>query len=508
MYGQLMAIAREFNFPSTAGLCLYLHITDNGITMTPRISDESWPFLWSHVLDGSVPASGPLGLPISGRIEFDIDLTKARWYASWIAAPHRDAAEHISLAHTPSQSHWRGDSKTSFATDQVGDEQQEIPFVQQTQTPLSSIRHIPRKLSLVDRFESFSTQSASRITSRSSALPLEPLEVQIMPTLSPIIQADEPQTAQQDLDTRVKSWRASASVAPTPLPPAGETSLDVNNVPVGPSVNNLRDTVAEDASSELNLDDFTWSVSSAGPPSDSNSPLPSDRLPSVYLDRRIEESVCLTPSACTSRGPFDYDLHSPMTDTSGLPTPDIAQRMFEDCPPTATTATSWGAPLSYPPTPQSDYRAPSIHIGNRGDFSRPVTPSTATTWGAPMSYPMSPNTPFYVHTPDAGQRAFDPYDPPLIRYDAFKATPWTHVWPYHNAFRSHTTDGCECAFDQYDHGPGPICNDAFKETPWKHVWPYCKVQPHDHHALGLTSETAQDQSASSYPHFNICELDI
>src|ERR1700733_13166697 len=175
MYGQLMAIAREFNFPSTAGLCLYLHITDNGITMTPRISDESWPFLWSHVLDGSVPASGPLGLPISGRIEFDIDLTKARWYASWIAAPHRDAAEHISLAHTPSQSHWRGDSKTSFATDQVGDEQQEIPFVQQTQTPLSSIRHIPRKLSLLDRFESFSTQSASRITSRSSALPLEPL---------------------------------------------------------------------------------------------------------------------------------------------------------------------------------------------------------------------------------------------------------------------------------------------------------------------------------------------
>jgi hypothetical protein len=24
----------------------------------------------------------------------------------------------------------------------------------------------------------------------------------------------------------------------------------------------------------------------------------------------------------------------------------------------------------------------------------------------------------------------------------------------------------------------------------------------------LTSETAQDPSASSYPHFNICELDI
>jgi hypothetical protein len=505
MYGQLTAIAREFNFPSITGLCLYLQFTESGITLTPRISDESWQFLWGHLLDGSVLGSGPLGLPISGRIEFDIDLNKARWYASWIATSHKDAAEQIPLSHTPSTSHWRGDSKASFATDQVVDEQQESPFSQQNQMPLSSTRHIPRKLSLVDRFESFSIQSASRLTSQSGTLPPEPLEAQIIPALSPIIQADEPQTAKQDLNTRVKSWReTTASVAPAPLPPTGETRLEVGAVPTSRSVGS---TLAEDVRSELNLDDFTWSVSSAGPPSDPNSPLPSDHLPSVHIDRRMEESVCLTPSVCTSHGPFDYDLHSPMTDTLGLPTPDIAQRMVEDCPPTATTATSWGAPLSYPPTPQSDYRAPSIHIGNRGDFSRPVTPSTATTWGAPMSYPTSPNTPFYVHTPDAGQRAFDPYDPPLIRYDSFKATPWTYVWPYNKAFCGYTTDADQRAFEPYD--PAPIRYDASKVTPWIHVWPYHKAwRWHDRHALGMPSKTDEVQSASNYPYLNICKLRI
>jgi hypothetical protein len=198
-------------------------------------------------------------------------------------------------------------------------------------------------LSLVDRFESYSTQSVSMLASRSDTLPSEPLEAQIIPALSPIIQADEPQTAKQDLDKRVKSWRASASLAPTPLPPTGETSHEVGNTPMSVSVDVLCGTLAGDATSELNLDDFTWSVSSAGPPSDPDSPLSCDRLPSVHLDRRIEESVCLTPSVCTSYGPFDYDVHSPLTEAPGLPSPDLAQRMIEDCPPTAATATSWGA---------------------------------------------------------------------------------------------------------------------------------------------------------------------
>ena len=71
MYAQLGAIAREFNFPSIVGICLYMHANEGGILYTPRISEESWGILWGHLFDPNAP--GPSGgLPISGRIEFDI----------------------------------------------------------------------------------------------------------------------------------------------------------------------------------------------------------------------------------------------------------------------------------------------------------------------------------------------------------------------------------------------------------------------------------------------------
>lgn len=296
MYGQLTAIAREFNFPSTAGLCLYLHVSESGITVTPRISDESWQLLWGHLLDGVTPASSSHGFPIGGRIEFDVDLRKARWYTSWIAASRRDT---VMGSHPPSLSHWRGESKTSFADEQAAEEQEENPLIN---TPMSTLRQIPRKLSLVDRFE-FSTQSASRPASQSGVVTLGSLEAQIVPALSPIIQTDEPQTAKQNLEKRVKSWRAS-SLAPTPLASTGEFALEVADIPSGVYVDEHSTGLAE----ELNLDDFSWSVSSAGPPSDgTSSPLSSYRLPSVHIDRRMEGSVCPTPSVCTSFGPFDYD---------------------------------------------------------------------------------------------------------------------------------------------------------------------------------------------------------
>lgn len=435
MYAQLTAIAREFNFPSTLGLCLYLQISDSGITATPRISDDSWQFLWGQFLDGSNP--GHHGLPISGRIEFDIDLSKARWYPSWISASRRDTM----LSHTPSMSHSRGDSRTVFVDDQVNDVQQKNPLVVQPTQNL--FRHIPKKLSLL-----------SRPTSRSGTVSPEAIDTQIISTLSPIVQDDEPLTAKQELETRVNSWRATTSLVPT-----HETQT---SDPKTVSADALPVTSAGQASPELNLDDFTWSVSSAGPSSERlGSPLSCERLPSVHLDRRLG-SVCLTPSVCTSFGRFDYDLHSPMTEVSCLPSLDIAHRMIEDCPPTPTTATSWGAPLSYPPSPLSEYQPPSIHLDRRGEFSRPTTPTTATSWGAPlswpttplseyrapsvdmgerngwsrpvtpltattwgppMSYPPTPITPFYVHTPDTGQHVLDPYETlPLV---------WNHVWPYH-----------------------------------------------------------------------------
>ena len=71
MYAQLGAIAREFNFPSTVGISLYMHVNEAGALYTPRISEESWGILWGHLFEQN--ATGPSGgLPISGRIEFDI----------------------------------------------------------------------------------------------------------------------------------------------------------------------------------------------------------------------------------------------------------------------------------------------------------------------------------------------------------------------------------------------------------------------------------------------------
>ncbi|KAF9513423.1 hypothetical protein BS47DRAFT_967421 [Hydnum rufescens UP504] len=54
LQGQLEAIKREYNFPSIAGLVVYLLETkDDGTVeepMGPRISDEAWKLLWSRVM--------------------------------------------------------------------------------------------------------------------------------------------------------------------------------------------------------------------------------------------------------------------------------------------------------------------------------------------------------------------------------------------------------------------------------------------------------------------------
>src|SRR5712691_7754338 len=71
MYAQLGAIAREFNFPSTSGICLYMHVNEAGGLFAPRISEESWGILWGHLFEPNAPCPTS-GLPISGRIEFDV----------------------------------------------------------------------------------------------------------------------------------------------------------------------------------------------------------------------------------------------------------------------------------------------------------------------------------------------------------------------------------------------------------------------------------------------------
>ncbi|KAI0053536.1 hypothetical protein FA95DRAFT_1552023 [Auriscalpium vulgare] len=414
MYGQLTAIAREFNFPSTVGLCLYLQVNEQGITMTPRISDEIWSVLWGHLFEARSPTPSPLQLPICGRVEFDIDLNKARWYEAWLMSDRR-AADGIPSG-PPSMSHWRGDSKTSIHDEPLGDDRSDIMQAPANRSRPALHRHVPRKLSLLDKLDTASVGSGlvnvvNALEEPSAIVPLPPIE-----------QEDEPKTAKNDLEIRVKSWRASSSVAPTPMAATGQTSLDPVHMPNTMALPEIAAAPETSEEVEFNLDDFTWSVSSLGPGDYDSvaSPLPSSRVESVHLDRRLEGSVLLSPTTATSWGPGSdgyesldeplwwarapslHSVHldrrmegsvllSPSTATSWgpdddavsiassisrLPSPDIAFRHVEDAPPTPTTATSWGAPSSYPPSPVSVTRPPSIHLAHRMAFSPGPSPSS------------------------------------------------------------------------------------------------------------------------------------
>ncbi|POW06354.1 hypothetical protein PSTT_09035 [Puccinia striiformis] len=78
---QLASIAREFSLPSTGGLSLHLTISsvDQPTIPGPRVTDESWNVLFGWALKITL-------LPIAGRLEFDIDMKKARWFDAWAAA--------------------------------------------------------------------------------------------------------------------------------------------------------------------------------------------------------------------------------------------------------------------------------------------------------------------------------------------------------------------------------------------------------------------------------------
>lgn len=510
MYAQLTVIAREFNFPSTTGLCLYLGMPENNLSMIPRISDETWPILWNHLFEARSPVLQIQQLPVCGRIEFDIDLDKARWYDAWLASSRRTSHD-VTASIAPSLSHWRDESKTTHPDDLLGDE--ESAYVpQQTRTAIQ--RHVPRKLSLLDRLESASAISAT-VPPSENALP-------------PIVQEEEPPAT--PLRSRVKSWRASSSVAPTPLAANGQISLDPVHMPNAvvlvdtPSVS----TVEGDGERPLNLDDYAWSVSSLGPPDhdDLDSPVSWSRVPSVHLDRRMEGSVLLSPSYATSFGPDD-DYESLYSFVSRLPSPDIALRMLEDVPPTPSTATSWGPPLDYPPSPLSisrppsvdiayramssrpatpstatswgpsswpaspayshpDHRAPSLDLGERADWSRPVTPSTATSWGPP-SYPPSPahlnvNANHHAQlSPDLGERGgwSRPVTPSTATsWGAPSSYPPSPFMPEHIP----TPDAGHRAFDANmpPLGPSGIVFPYFRpsaEVAWPHVWPLERPQP-------------------------------
>jgi hypothetical protein len=439
MYGQLTAIAREFNFPTITGLCLYLHFSDNGISTTPRLSDESWTSLWGHLFEAHAHPVG-MQLPIVGRLEFDIDLIRARWYVPWLTSSQRERGERQvpSSSQAPSTRHGRPDSRSTLAEHRTDDEEELTP----QNNPGSQFggRHMPRKLSLLGRLDLLDPSGVNtthRFTSSVVARPLkleEPVPEAFVPT--PPEEPEVPKAAQSAKE-KVESWRASASLGATPLAALGQTSLEPANMPNRLPLDHI--TVAEpgavDSDAELRLEDYTWSISSAGPPSYPGSPASNVmRLPSPDISRRMMEDCPCTPSTATSWGAPSSFPPSPTSDYQ-CPSIDIAQRHTFSMPATPSTATSWG-PSSHISSYTTSDREASVDFAGRVGWSAPVTPTTATSWGAPLSYPPSPATPFYVQTPGIMDRVFDP-SPPLPRqkfsfpyYSPWQAAPWSHVWPY------------------------------------------------------------------------------
>ncbi|KAI0254668.1 hypothetical protein BJV78DRAFT_1359146 [Lactifluus subvellereus] len=409
MYGQLTAIAREFNFPSSVGLCLYLQVVEQGFTMTPRISDEIWPALWSQFFEARSPTSVQL-TPICGRIEFDIDRRKARWLDSWLNSDRRHAVD-VPVSVPPSLSHGRGDSKNSFL-DERGDERSDVM--------LGGVRsrHIPKKLSLLDKLETLSvTSSVANPVAGSGA-------INDLPTsLATVLQDNQPKNAKNALEKRVESWRASSSVAPTPMAATGQNSLDPVNIPNSIELNDTELSADPDDVGGLDLDNFAWSVSSMGPPDHDSltSPVSSFHVPSVHLDRRLEGSILLSPSTATSWGPETLD-YSPMSSPFRFPSPDIGQRVIEDCPPTPSTATSWGPEeLLYSPESVIS-RLPSPDLGMRVLDDSPCTPLTVTTWDSPISkYGRSGAS----DIPTLHSNHVFPY------FVAESCPAWTLTWPFH-----------------------------------------------------------------------------
>jgi hypothetical protein len=222
MYAQLTAIAREFNFPSTAGLCLYLHYSVGGVVVTPRISDEVWLSIWSGALEQQAhpPAHSIMSqLNISARIEFDIDIHRARWYPIWLASSRKTASDATvtpEMSRPQSISHSRFNSRTTNIDEPAEFNLDDISAAQPYKVPTPTFRHVPKKLSLVDRFD---------------ASPLTALKQSEPHVLSPIVQEDEPKSAKHALERRVHSWIAGSSGKPSQLLPKLLQCLSLNRSP-------------------------------------------------------------------------------------------------------------------------------------------------------------------------------------------------------------------------------------------------------------------------------------
>lgn len=536
-FAQLTAVSREFGLPSTVGVCMYLQLTEGSSTFTPRLSDDSWQILWSPYLSPSEdtpPGSPTQAFPIAGRIEFDIDQFKAKWYQGWIngtLSRPSIADSSLDLSATDGEKPKASDEQDHGASESsVGAVGLETKAGPPSAVSGSTTQAPPRRLSLLDRRDRDlpHINAPSAIPPRLAHYALEsgststryahdedgrrpPAAKQALHHLSPIAQVDSPPSShpQKDLTALVTSWqKSSASISPAVM---ATSPAQPNTPPARTDTTLSHDTTAADETvSSLDLADFAWSISSRGPasptPSSKHTPLSSKYARSMHLMERTYGSVILTPSTQTSWGPASL-LESPVSNASRYPSPDVAARMIEDSPATPSTATTWG-PKSLLYSPVSNVsRLPSPDMAARMIEDAPKTPSTATTWGPPSSYPPTPahydlDGDFYrLPSPDVGERTMDPDDEAEGRmgwpyYEAEEPVPMG--WPY---YESNSEESVTAPATPRMGWPYVSFNTSAPATALvsRMGWPYNTASAVQDKSL----PTSLPRADAAYPHFDL-----
>lgn len=535
--------------PSTIGICLYLQVSEAGQNFSPRLSDESWPALWAPFLSPSEdrPAQHPSGLPIAGRIEFDLDLRLAKWYQGWMSG----TLTLVPLGREGSYDSSEGEKVTAVERSQPAPAADEVegyasengarrfsmmsryysvgtPSVASGSTP----RQGPKRLSLLGRREksdlpsirppsappvrlshysldSASASTSSKMSQSRNTNDQDPLTAVTMKphhhlhhALSPIPQMDTPPTSsrhhQKDVNTFVQEWRhSSASATPLPLPsaerahksPSPELSEHFMTPPIDPA-------------------DYQWSISSRGPPSPIPTPLqdpPLSNARSVHIMDRMYGSLDATPSWRTSWGPsdrsFDYNL---LTAQSRVATPDIAERMIEDAPSTSDRGAQEEAGVSRMGWPYPEPLEPDVQETAGGSrmgwpYVKSSEPEVQENNGtAKMGWPYVQPQGQEVHETDGSKMGW-PYHH-QAKVDSISSSASSKMgWPYHKPSEpDHQLDRVPEQPSELGWPYSPATRSSLTTEPLgppKMSWPYVSTA-----AESSKTETADAPSKMGWPY--------
>jgi hypothetical protein len=138
-------------------------------------------------------------------------------------------------------------------------------------------------------------------------------------------------------------------------------------------------------------------------------------------------------------------------------------------------------------------------MGYREQHSRPATPSSATSWGAPECWPPSPIEHTRPQTPDYAQRVYDEDHPASFNH----VRPWAHVWPFSEIRKEQQRALLESKYGSFrfvwpligkdlQRIMDPTSKGAYNEdyppsfnhaNAWPHVWPLSEAREEQQRAL-------------------------